>query len=102
MVTWAEQQYALRFPGSDLDARDSVRALLESWHLQPAYINSWPRDALEDIPFLSPPGAFQLGRYIAEQGDLIDPLEWGAIPLDSMERRSGTPLVKVYVALDHG
>ena len=88
MVTWAEQQYALRFPGSDLDARDSVRALLESWHLQPAYINSWPRDALEDIPFLSPPGAFQLGRYIAEQGDLIDPLEWGAIPLDSMERRA--------------
>jgi hypothetical protein len=87
LVTWAEEEFALRFPGSDLEARDSVRALLEAWERRPAYINSWPRDGLEDIPFLSAAGAFQLGRYIADQGELIDPLEWRAIPLDSMERR---------------
>ncbi|MFZ8962394.1 MAG: hypothetical protein ACO2YM_02830 [Schleiferiaceae bacterium] len=70
---WAEEEFALRFPGSELEARDSVRALLEAWERRPAYINSWPRDGLEDIPFLSTAGAFPLGRYIADQGELIDP-----------------------------
>ena len=87
LITWAEEEFVHRFPGSDLEARDSIRALLEAWAQHPAYINAWPRDGLEDIPFLSAAGAFQLGRYIADQGDLIDPLEWRAIPLDSMERR---------------
>ncbi len=88
IVNWAEHQFSILFPECDVEARDSVRSLLESWVVDPAYINTWPRDALERIPFLSAKGSFQLGRYIAEQGDLIDPLEWGAISLDSAERQA--------------
>ena len=86
LIQAAMDRFQSLHPMATLAEQDSVLALMQSWISAPCFINRWPRDRLDDIPFLSPKSSFQLGRYIAELGYLIDPNEWAAIALDSIER----------------
>ena len=86
-VDSALHRYEQTYPYSTQEDKDSISALLRQWKSQPAYINLWPREALERIPFLSPSSAFLLARYLAEEGALIDVAEWEAMALDATERQ---------------
>ena len=87
VIQAASERYQFLHPRASLEQIDSVLAVMATWLTEPYYFNRWPRDRLEDIPFLSPKSSFELGRYIAELGYLIDPGEWEAISLDPLERR---------------